>query len=472
MLFSSITFLFAFLPVVLLVYYICPVKYKNFTLMIFSLLFYSWGEPKFIIVMVVSVVVGYVMGLLTDYFLCKKKEKQAKLMVVLSVTINLGILFFFKYIGFFTENINKIPGVNLKVLELALPLGISFYTFQILSYSVDVYRRTAKVQKNIINLAAYITLFPQLIAGPIVRYETVAEQLESRKESVDDFGEGVRRFVIGLGKKVLIANTAGEIFDNLSKLTGSENTIILSWICAIAFSLQIYFDFAGYSDMAIGLGRMFGFKFLENFNYPYISSSITEFWRRWHISLSSWFRDYVYIPLGGNRSGKFKTIRNIFIVWLLTGFWHGASWNFVIWGLYYFVLLMIEKNGFSKILDKLPKAVSRIYALFFINLGWVIFAYDKLPALKNALLNMFGLNGLSFSNNLTMFYLVSYGIFLVIAFFAATPIPKKLCAGILEKVNNTNISAVVEMIYLFAVLLLSTAFLASEAFNPFLYFRF
>ncbi|MBP3622129.1 MAG: MBOAT family protein, partial [Lachnospiraceae bacterium] len=330
MVFSSITFLFAFLPAVLLVYYISPRIIKNLVLLLFSLLFYAWGEPKYIVIMIISILVGYVMGLLIDYAKKKEQIKKAKVLLFFDVVINLGILFYFKYIGFVTENINKISGLDIRVVEVALPIGISFYTFQILSYAIDVYTGKAKVQKNPINLGAYITLFPQLIAGPIVRYETVAEQLSTRKETVDGFGEGAKRFIIGLSKKVLIANTASEIFENLSKLSQSENSVILSWICAIAFTLRIYFDFAGYSDMAIGLGKMFGFDFLENFNYPYISKSITEFWRRWHISLSTWFRDYVYIPLGGNRTGKFKTIRNIFIVWFLTGLWHGADWNFII----------------------------------------------------------------------------------------------------------------------------------------------
>ncbi len=474
MLFSSITFLFAFLPAVLLVYYISPRAVKNFVLMVFSLLFYAWGEPKYVFVMLVSIIVGYVMGLLTDYFMNKEKIRSARLMVALAVIINLGILFFFKYMGFFTENINKIPHIHIKAINLSLPLGISFYTFQILTYSVDVYRRTAKPQKNIINLATYITLFPQLIAGPIVRYETVAEQLESRMESIDGFGEGVRRFVTGLGKKVLIANMAGEIFDLLSKLPADRNTVLLSWICSIAFTLQIYFDFSGYSDMAIGLGHMFGFKFLENFNYPYISKSLTEFWRRWHISLSTWFRDYVYIPLGGSRNGKAKTYRNLFIVWCLTGFWHGASWNFIIWGLYYFVLLVIEKLLLMKWLEKLPNLISHIYSLFFINFGWVIFAYDDFGELRKAVKNMFGLGGLSFSNGYTAYILLSYGIFLVIAFIAATPYPKELASKLIRKLDEKKaaVSGIVEVVFLLCVMLLSTAFLASEAFNPFLYFRF
>lgn len=471
MLFSSITFLFTFLPCVILIYYISPKSIRNFILMLFSMIFYAWGEPKYIFVMLASIIVGYGMGLLTDYYKKKDRDKTARLAMIISVLVNLGILFFFKYIGFFTENLNKIPGIELKVLGHALPLGISFYTFQILSYSVDVYRGKAKCQNNIINLAAYITLFPQLIAGPIVRYETVAEQLDNRTESTSLFGDGVNRFVTGLGKKVLIANLCGELFDKLSGLPVSENTVVLSWICSIAFSLQIYFDFSGYSDMAIGLGKMFGFEFLENFDYPYISKSITEFWRRWHISLSTWFRDYVYIPLGGNRRGKGRTLFNIFIVWLLTGFWHGAEWNFIIWGLYYFVLLMLEKLFLLEWLKKAPGIIARLYSLFFINLGWVIFAYDKLPALKGAVFNMFGGSGLAFSNDLTIYYLLSFGLFFIIAFVGATPVPKMLAAKFLNHKKEGLVTGF-HAVFILCVLLLSTAFLASEAFNPFLYFRF
>ncbi len=469
MVFSSITFLFAFLPAVLIAYYISPRIIKNFILMLFSLFFYAWGEPRYIVIMIVSILVGYVTGILIDKAKEKDNNKLAKFFMILSVVIDLGILFYFKYAGFFSENINRIPGIDITVRNIALPLGISFYTFQILSYTVDVYTGKAKVQKNPINLGAYITLFPQLIAGPIVRYETIAEELDNRKETVDAFGEGAKRFIIGLGKKVLIANTASEIFEILSNLSYEENTVILSWICSIAFTLRIYFDFAGYSDMAIGLGKMFGFNFLENFDYPYISKSITEFWRRWHISLSSWFRDYVYIPLGGNRSGKFKTLRNIFIVWLLTGFWHGAAWNYVIWGLYYFVLLMVEKLWLKTVLDRLPAFLSRLYALFFINLGWVIFAYEDLGRLKDVIANMFGFGDIDFNSDLTMFTIISYGVFFLIAFVASTPVPKKLWNKISDK---KKAMATLEIVLLFGVLLLATAFLASDAFNPFLYFRF
>ena len=469
MVFSSFTFLFVFLPAVLLTYYISPRKLKNFVLMLFSMFFYAWGEPRYIVVMLISIIVGYTMGLLTDLCLKQDKLKMARLYMILAVVINLGILFYFKYIGFLSENINHLPGINVKAFNVELPIGISFYTFQILSYSVDVYRRKIEVQRSFINLAAYVTLFPQLIAGPIVRYETVEKELNERTETVDDFGEGAKRFIIGLGKKVLLANVASEIFENLSALSLSDNSVILAWICSIAFSLRIYFDFAGYSDMAIGLGKMFGFNFLENFNYPYISNSITEFWRRWHISLSSWFRDYVYIPLGGNRCGKLKSIRNILVVWMLTGLWHGAAWNYIIWGIYYFALLMIEKLWLGKILDKGPTFISRIYALFFINIGWVIFAYEDLGMLKNALMNMFGMGNIPLFNSMTAFILVSYGLFFAIAFLASTPLPKKIYEKLAVKTKAMDI---IQVVMLFVVLLISTAFLASDAFNPFLYFRF
>lgn len=483
MLFSSITFLFAFLPVVLAVYYISPRVLKNVVLLVFSLLFYAWGEPRYIIVMLISVLIGYIFGLLTAYHMRRDAPRMARAATAISVLLNLGILIFFKYAVFFAENIGRLfgldivlptlslPFLELNMAELALPLGISFYTFQILSYSVDVYRGKVSAQRNVIHLAAYVALFPQLIAGPIVRYETVVSELTVRRETPDDFGEGVRRFITGLGKKVLIANVAGEIYDSLSVLSAGENTVLLSWICALSFSLQIYFDFSGYSDMAIGLGRMFGFHFLENFNYPYVSGSITEFWKRWHISLSTWFRDYVYIPLGGSRAGKAKTVRNIFIVWLLTGFWHGAAWNFVIWGMYYFVLLLCEKNGLLKRLEKCPPAVRHMYALFFINLGWVIFSYDRLPALYHALRNLFGMGGLPVSNTRTVYWVLSYGLFLLIACVAATPLPKRLAVKILRRTKPVA-AGIMETLFMLLVLTLSTAFLASDAFNPFLYFRF
>lgn len=467
MLFSSVTFLFLFLPITILLYYLVPKKGRNFILLLMSLLFYGWGEPRLIILMVMSILVGYVTGIMADYGKRNEKMKLAKAGLLIALIYNIGMLGYFKYTDFFIGNINNWFGFNISLLRLALPLGISFYSFQMMSYTIDVYRGEAKLQKNLINLAAYLTLFPQLIAGPIVRYQTVADELDERRENFDEFSEGVSRFVAGLAKKVLLANTIGELFNTLSTLPADENSVALAWLSSIAFTFQIYFDFSGYSDMAIGLGKMFGFHFLENFNYPYISKSITEFWRRWHISLSTWFRDYVYFPLGGSRNGKVKTIRNIFIVWLLTGFWHGAEWNFLIWGLYFFVLLMIEKMGFLKVLEKLPNWVAHVYALFFANLSWVIFSYDNLPALSNALKNMFGLSGLPLWNTMSGYYWLAYAPVLVILAVASTPLPKKLFEKLSDKPR-----AVVQPLLTLLALVLCTAWLASDSFNPFLYFRF
>lgn len=479
MLFSSTTFLFIFLPVVLAVYFICPRRFRNLILLIGSLLFYAWGEPRYILVMLATILVNYILALVCASCKEKGKDTGAKAAVIGSVVFSIGMLAFFKYSNFFLSNLNgslgKAAGFSIPLLNIALPLGISFYTFQTLSYTIDVYRGIVKPQKNILNLAAYVCLFPQLIAGPIVRYQTVAGELEERRESFAAFGSGVRRFVTGLGKKVLLANTAGSIFHMIGGMGDSQLSVGLYWIASIAFTFQIYFDFSGYSDMAIGLGRMFGFQFLENFDYPYISKSITEFWRRWHMSLSSWFRDYIYIPLGGNRKGKVRTIVNLFIVWFLTGFWHGASWNFIIWGLYFFVLLMIEKAGLLKRLDKMPAAVGHIYTLFLVNISWVIFSYDTLDALGMVFKRMFGFGGLPVWNTTATYVLLSYLLIFLIMAFAATPLPKKL-AGRLGRVlperQKEIMSVAGEALGLALLLVLATSCLASDAFNPFLYFRF
>ena len=472
MLFSSITFLFAFLPVVLLVYFISPVKLRNFILVFFSLLFYAWGEPRYVLIMLLALIIGYIFGIVIEYYIQRNMKKRAQIFTIVSITLNLGLLVYFKYAGFFVNNLNMIPGINIEPIKLTLPLGISFYTFQILSYTIDVYRKTARAKKNPIDLAAYITFFPQLIAGPIVRYETIEKELCDRRENVDDFAEGARRVIAGLGKKVLIANTAGALFDQLKALGAGENTVLLSWLCSIAFSIQIYFDFSGYSDMAIGMGRMFGFHFPENFNYPYISRSITEFWRRWHISLSTWFRDYVYIPLGGNQRGRVRTVFNMLVVWLLTGFWHGAAWNFIIWGFYYFVLLSIEKNVPGKVLDRLPDFVRRLYTLFFVNIGWVIFAYDNTTELTGALKNMFGFGNIPLTSYNTGFYFLSYGMFICIAVFASTPVPKYIGKNITDRIKNESVRGIVEALILSLIFIMSVAFLAGNAYNPFIYSRF
>lgn len=479
MLFSSTTFLFVFLPVVLAVYFICPKKLRNVVLLISSLLFYAWGEPRYILVMLATILVNYILALVCASCKEKGKDKGAKAAVIGTIVFSIGMLAFFKYSNFFLTNFNgsigKLAGISLPLLKVALPLGISFYTFQTLSYTIDVYRGEVKPQKNIMNLATYVCLFPQLIAGPIVRYQTVAKELEERQESVSQFGEGVRRFVVGLGKKVLLANTAGSVFDAIGGMGDSQVSVALYWLASVAFTFQIYFDFSGYSDMAIGLGKMFGFTFLENFNYPYISKSITEFWRRWHISLSTWFKDYIYIPLGGNRKGKVRTYLNLFLVWLLTGFWHGAAWNFILWGLYFFVLLMIEKAGLKKLLEKAPAFIGHCYALFFINFSWVIFSYDSMDTLGMVCKRMFGFGGIPFWNSTSTYYLLSYlAIFLIMA-IAATPFPKKCVAWIGERLperGKTVLGIVAECAGLLVVLFLATSCLASDAFNPFLYFRF
>lgn len=475
MLFSSTTFLFLFLPVTLGLYYIMPKRFRNFILLVMSLIFYGWGEPKYIILMLLSILTGYVTGIMAFHGRQAGKQGIAKAGLVFAMVYNIGVLAVFKYTDFFISNLNNWFHLDCRLFHLALPLGISFYSFQMMSYTIDVYRGDAKLQKNIISLAAYLTLFPQLIAGPIVRYQTVADQIDERQENFDLFAEGVCRFIVGLGKKVLLANTIGELFSTLSVLPASENSVMLAWLSSIAFTFQIYFDFSGYSDMAIGLGKMFGFGFLENFNYPYIAKSITEFWRRWHISLSSWFRDYLYIPLGGSRAGKIKTIRNIFIVWLLTGFWHGAAWNFILWGLYFFVLLLIEKLGWLRILGSLPKWIQHLYTLFFVNISWVIFSYDSLPALAAALKNMFGLGGIPVWNTMTGYYLCAYAVILAVLILASTPYPKQWYHSVMQRLEKKPVhvaGAVLQTGLVLGMLYMTTACLASDSFNPFLYFRF
>ena len=476
MLFSSTTFLFLFLPITILLYFMMPKKLRNGVLLLVSLIFYGWGEPRLVILMLISILVGYLTGIMVYHARKQNRTAMAKAAVWIAVVYNVGVLAVYKYTDFFISNINHLFHTDFALWKLALPLGISFYSFQMMSYTIDVYRNDAKVQWNPINLAAYLTLFPQLIAGPIVRYQTVADQIEDRTESFDLFSAGVCRFLAGLGKKILLANTIGELFSTLSVLPVSENSIALAWLSSFAYTFQIYFDFSGYSDMAIGLGKMFGFEFLENFKYPYISKSITEFWRRWHISLSSWFRDYVYIPLGGSRQGKAKTIRNIFIVWFLTGFWHGAAWNFIIWGMYFFCLLMIEKLCLLKVLKKVPAWIQHLYTLFFVNLSWVIFSYDTLGSLGNALGNMFGFTGLPLWNEMTGYYYTAYAFILIILVLASTPYPKlwyeKLVTGLDQKKAGVFTGTALQTVLVLAVLLMSTACLASDSFNPFLYFRF
>lgn len=463
MLFTSISFLYYFLPLVLIIYFIVPRKFKNLVLLIFSLLFYFYGEPKYILLMLFEILVSFIGAILID----KYKDKS---ILILTLFIHIILLIIFKYTDFFITNINNIFNTNFKLLNIALPIGISFYTFQIISYVVDVYKGKVKVQKNFIKLATYVSLFPQLIAGPIVRYEVIANELDNRKHSFEDFAIGVRRFTIGLAKKVLIANILGELCTKFNLV--EERSIILYWLFAISYMLQIYFDFSAYSDMAIGLGRIFGFHFPENFNYPYISKNITEFWRRWHISLSTWFRDYIYIPLGGNRVSKIKFLRNILIVWLLTGFWHGASWNFIIWGLSFGILLIIEKLWLNKILDKLPTFLKRIYVLFIVMISFIIFNANTMNEAWHNIIGLFGFNKETFINTYTIYYLKSYLLVIIIAIIASTPLPK----NIIEKLNKNKylnkIINIIEPIYIITLLLITTSYLIDNSYNPFLYFRF
>ncbi len=461
MIFSSITFLFYFLPIVLAIYYIVPNKLKNIVLLISSLIFYAYGEPKYVTIMILSIVATYIFGILMGKF-----EKHKKTFLILSICVSIGLLVYFKYINFIIQNINLWLSNKIDFIYVVLPIGISFYTFQLISYIIDVYRGEAKVQKNILKLAMYISLFPQLIAGPIVRYTTVEEQIEKREYSFEKFANGVRRFSIGLGKKVLIANVLGEL--NSAFLTSNDTTTLFYWLYAISGMLQIYFDFSGYSDMAIGLGKMFGFEFLENFNYPYIATSITDFWRRWHISLSSWFRDYIYIPLGGNRVSKIKWLRNIMVVWLLTGLWHGAAWNFIIWGLYFGILLILEKVFLSKYLEKLPKVLNHIYTLLIVMISFVIFNGESMAQIMQNIGGLIGINTSAIVSAESLYYLKSYLVILLIGIIGSTPIIKNFVNNEkLQKVMN-----VLEPIFLLLILTICTSYIIDGSFNPFLYFRF
>ena len=463
MLFTSISFLYYFLPIVIILYFIVPKKFKNFILFLSSIFFYFCGEPIYTFLMIGEIFIAYVGA--------RYLEKHRKKSILVSLlAIHIGALGLFKYSDFTINNINQIFGSKIPLLKLALPIGISFYTFQIISYVVDVYRGKVKAQKSFLKLATYVSLFPQLIAGPIVRYETIEKELDNRTSNFENFAYGVRRFVIGLGKKVLIANMLGELCDVFS--TTNEKSVLFYWIFAISYSLQIYFDFSAYSDMAIGLGRMFGFHFLENFNYPYISKSITEFWRRWHMSLSSWFRDYVYIPLGGNRKGTIILVRNIFIVWALTGIWHGANWTFVIWGLMFGIMLIIEKLFLTKHLEKMPSILQRIYVLFTVMISFIIFNANSIVEAWNNIIGLFGANGESLINASTVYYLKSYSVVLVIAIIGSTPLLKNIIEKLKTKTNANKIIKLLEPIAMTSILIIVTAYLVDNSYNPFLYFRF
>lgn len=467
MLFSSVSFLYYFLPITLVLYFVSKDKYKNIILLLASLFFYFYGEPKYTVLMLISAFSAYIHGILIEKF---REKGYSKLFLVSGLVVSLGILIVFKYMDFIIKNINYISNSNIKLLRLVLPIGISFYTFQGLSYIVDVYKKDAKVCRSFVDFATYVCLFPQLIAGPIVRYTTIEDELKNRTHSFDKFAYGVNRFVVGLAKKVILANNLGMIVDIMTK--SNEKSVLSYWMVAIFFSLQIYYDFSGYSDMAIGLGRMFGFDFLENFNYPFISKSIKEFWRRWHISLSSFFRDYVYIPLGGNRVSRGRWIFNLLVVWSLTGLWHGDSWNFILWGLYFALLLIIENLFLQNILSKLPALIQHIYAKFFIIISFVIFNNENIKDLWSSLYNMFNFRGLDLYNDFSTYYLKSYTVLLIVSVIGATPILKNIIQKVNKNVTGQKVISTINPILNIVLLVVVTAYLIDGSFNPFLYFRF
>ena len=505
MVFSSTVFLFIFLPIVLGLYFACPARFRNVLLLAASLIFYAYGEPKYVLIMIASIMFNYICGAAIEKINSRRGPKG--FVLAFCVAGNLAVLGYFKYTDFLLENINRLAGTTIGLMEIALPIGISFYTFQAMSYVIDVYRGKVKAADSLINFATYVTMFPQLIAGPIVRYITVEEQLKVRTCSIDKASVGVRRFIIGLGKKVLLANQIGIIWDEISRMDTGTLPAATAWLGAIAFTFQIYFDFSGYSDMAIGLGKILGFDFDENFNYPYTAKSVTDFWRRWHISLSTWFKEYVYIPLGGNRKGLARQLLNISIVWMLTGLWHGASWNFVLWGMYFGVLLIVEKLFLLKALDKAPAAVEHLYALFIIVFGWVIFSLTDADALGAYIRALFGAAG--FADATTAYYIRTAGLLFAVCAIGSTKLPASLCGKIFgclsagiktaaagsktsaavgtiasaETAEGGNMSAaerkseaaaliVIENAFFLVTLLLCAAFLVSDTYNPFLYFRF
>ena len=463
MLFSGIPFLFYFLPCVLLIYFIVPQKGRNAVLLAASLFFYGWGEPKFLLFMVFSIVQGYVFARLIG------RGRRKKLFLTLSLVLSFALLGYCKYADFFIENFNAVTGLSLPLLKIALPIGISFYTFQIASYEIDVYRGDVAAQHNFIDFAAYVAMFPQLIAGPIVRYRDIAPQLKERTHSLEAAASGASRFAVGLGKKVLVANVLAQLVSAYK--ASAEQTALYAWLYAIAFTLQIYFDFSGYSDMAIGLGRIFGFTFPENFRYPYIAKSITEFWRRWHMSLSTWFRDYLYIPLGGSRCSRIRHIFNILVVWMATGFWHGAAWNFVFWGLFYAVLLIAEKFFLLPALKK-GRALPHVYVLLAVTLGFVLFDAASLKDALHQLGTLFGAGTASGLGTEALYMLRSYGVVLALAVLGATPLPAMLWKKAQEAKSLAPVLTVAEPLCTLALLVLCTAFLVDGSFNPFLYFRF
>ena len=463
MLFTSITFLYYFLPLVLIFYFITPKKYRNIILLISSIIFYAYGEPKYVFLMLLEIIISYYGAILID-----KYPRYKETILAIFITIHLGLLCIFKYTNFLISNINNIFNSNISPLNIIMPIGISFYTFQIISYLVDVYRKKVPPQKNILTLATYISLFPQLIAGPIVRYKDINEELKNRTITLEDTSYGFRRFIIGLAKKVIIANSLGELFNILNN--NVPISLASTWLKSLSYMLQIYFDFSAYSDMAIGLGCIFGFHFLENFNYPYISKSITEFWRRWHMSLGSWFKDYLYIPLGGSRRGPLILIRNILIVWFLTGLWHGASWNFIIWGLYFGLILLIEKLFLKKCFSKAPAIFKHIYVLFIVLISFIIFNSTTLDEAITTIKNLFISNSLI--NSGTIYYLKSYLPLILISLIGATPLMKNIYIKLSKNKTLNKILNILEPIYLIILLIIVTAYLIDSTYNPFLYFRF
>lgn len=466
MLFSSIPFLYTFLPCVLILYFLVPGCLKNTVLLLSSLFFYAWGEPRFVVFMVIAIVQGYVFGLLAEKF--RDRPKKAKLCLWASAVVSLGLLGYCKYADFFISGFNTLTGLSLPLLHVALPIGISFYTFQILSYVIDVYRGDVTAQRNLIDLAAYVAMFPQLIAGPIVRYADIAPEL-TRRHTLADAAAGARRFVVGLGKKVLIANVLYELMSAF--LQSTQPSVLFTWLYAVACALQIYFDFSGYSDMAVGLGRIFGFHFPENFRYPFLSGSVTEFWRRWHISLGSWFRDYVYIPLGGSRCSRSRWLLNVFLVWGLTGLWHGAAWNFVLWGLFFAVLLAAEKLWYGHGLEK-TRLLKHLYMLPLLAVSFVLFNAADLPTAGQQIAALFGFGGLPAAGVEGLYYLRSYAVVLVIALLGATPLPAKAVQRLRDTSAGSAVLSVAEPVALVLLLAACTAYLVDGSFNPFLYFRF
>ena len=462
MVFTSISFIYYFLPLLLICYFVVPKKFRNIILLMFSVLFYFYGEPKYILLMLIEVLISYVVGLLID----KYKNKN---ILIIGIFIHVLLFGIFKYFNFVIINVNNLFHSNLNLLNVVLPIGISFYTFQIISYEIDVYNKKVNVQSNILKYFLYVFLFPQLIAGPIVRYQDVNNEIDNRNVTFEMFANGLRRFIIGLSKKVIIANNLGELCNIYLNL--GDKSVLFTWIFAISYMLQIYFDFSGYSDIAIGIGKMLGFNFPENFNYPYMAKSITDFWRRWHMTLSSWFRDYVYIPLGGNKKGVLKQIRNILIVWSLTGLWHGASWNFIVWGLYFGILLILEKFILKKYFSNVPKFIKGIYTLFLVMISFVIFQGDNLSNDFNIIKGLFGLNGELFINNVTLYYLKGYVLFIVLGVIGSTNYVKNLVIKI-SNGKGKKIINILEPIYLLILLIIVTMYLIDSSYNPFLYFRF